>query len=993
MAELALLAGLGYAGYISKNEEKNVNKKTLYDDKILLDDYRYSDFNSNIANKVDENIKNVYNQRKKDTMDPKKFMIPVYYGLEDKLNEMGPGTDIIKDKSEDNFSKQFELQKFNTNKAVPFNDEIGILKQTEKPGKNKWSVFEDFTSNNDNNNDMTYGIVAKEDKSFVHNNMNIFNRMRDFETPQLRDNRKLEYFSGSSKTYTPKKEIEHFFKPVTGVTWGQGGMQPITSFIESRMYDGVRLEKRKQKPFEPRKIGPGIGLSVDKDSLGGIHDTIRVLPQTVDELRRRDNPKLSYTPPVLPGKKGEGRSIVAAFEHRRPNKFRKDVEQVKSGGQCKAPRTSDNINIDLGNRTFSTPIIGSVAGNYGISTPKMKGEVKNPKDKQLREINQGPIKSNNKSLQDQKSYKSTNTQRMYTNQEINGNIRKTQAVSMFNPNNYANPTQQLDSYGLVTGAHNNQGSFLYDPNDSANATQQLQSFEPVGASNQNQGLYSYNPNSVANETQQLQRFEPVGASNQNQGPYSYNPNSVANETQQLQRFEPVGASNQNQGPFLYDPNNIPNTTQQLQSFVPVGASNKNQGPFLYDPNNIPNTTQQLQSFEPVGASNKNQGPFLYDPNNIPNTTQQLQSFVPVGASNKTQGPFSYNPNDLPNSKQQLQRFEPIGPNYEKGIISYNPNDLINSKQLLPDYHRTNIDLQYKKMVAINPNDIAKSTQELSAFNAVGPNYEIKAPTSFNPNDLARETQQLQNFNLGSASNQVQGPNMYNPFNIPKQTGKETIMTQSFNTFIGTHQDSGYAVTDATAPTTLKQLVNYNNHIQGVGNESMMKANSNDATNWDARLTLKDIVKSENYVGSGGNSFKTINNIQYNNAQTNAIKEIIITERNPTSSNVSMIPNINTIGNIALKDHVNIDRFNPPRQTDFNSSRTVINQINKTNPYFQDNINQNQIDTLSTNPYYSNGINQMYHYVNNPIYANSINHEKLVIAPLNQSICLNQGHLQ
>ena len=907
MAELALLAGLGYAGYISKNEEKNVNKKTLYDDKILLDDYRYSDFSSNITNKVDENIKNIYNQRKKDTMDPKKFMIPVYYGLEDKINEMGPGTDIIKDKSEDNFLKQFELQQFNANKAVPSNDVNGInekSKQNEIAIKNRWSVFEDLNSNNTSDSDMTYKIISKEDKSFVHNNMNIFNRMRDFETPQLRDNRKLEYFSGSSKTYTPKKEIQHFFKPVTGVTWGQGGMKPITSFIESRMYDGVRLEKRKQKPFEPRKIGPGIGLSIEKDSLGGIHDTIRVLPQTVDELRRRDNPKLSYTPPVLPGKKGEGRSIVAAFEHRRPNKFRKDVEPVKSGGQCKAARTSDNINIDLGNRTFSTPIIGSVAGNYGISTPKMKGQVKNPKDKQLKEMNKGPIQSNNRSLQDKKSFKATNTQRMYTNQEINGNIRKNQAISMFNPNNYVNPTQQLDSYGLVTGAHNNnQGSFLYNPNDSANATQQLQSFEPVGASNQNQGPYSYNPNSVANQTQQLKPFEPVGASNHNQGPFLYNPNSVANQTQQLKPFEPVGASNQNQGVFSYNPNNVANETQQLQ------------------------------------------------------------------------------------------RFEPIGPNYEKGIISYNPNDLPNSKQLLPNYNRTNIDFQYQKMIAINPNDIAKPTQELSSFNAVGPNYEIKAPTSFNPNDLARETQQLQNFNLGTVSNQIQGPNMYNPFNIPKQTGKETIMTQQFNTFIGTHQDSGYTVTDARAPTTLKQLVNYNNYIQGIGNESMMKANSNDATNWDARITLKDIVKSENYIGSGGNSFKTINNLQYNNAQTNAIKEIIITERNPTNSNVSMIPNINTIGNIALKDHVNIDRFNPPRQTDYNSSRTVITQMNKTNPYFQDNINQNQIDTLSTNPYYSNGINQMYHYVNNPIYANSINHEKQVIAPLNQSNCSNQDRLQ
>ena len=45
MAELALLASLGYAGYKSEKESKNINNKSLYYDKILLDYYRYSQYN------------------------------------------------------------------------------------------------------------------------------------------------------------------------------------------------------------------------------------------------------------------------------------------------------------------------------------------------------------------------------------------------------------------------------------------------------------------------------------------------------------------------------------------------------------------------------------------------------------------------------------------------------------------------------------------------------------------------------------------------------------------------------------------------------------------------------------------------------------------------------------------------------------------------------------------------------------------------------------
>jgi hypothetical protein len=250
MAELALLAGLGYAGYISDKKSITQDKNTLYSDKVLLDDFRYSQYHSNITKQMDEKVKNVYEQRSKDTMDPKKFMIPVYYGLEDKAEQMGAGTGTEPRKQVETFESQFELQKFNS-KSKP----IGSNEAGSNEGTSGWSVFEAFNSNNNSNNksDMTYDVVSASDKSFTHNNMNIFNRMRDIDTPALRDSRKLEYFTGSSTdgTYKPKREVEPFFKPVAGNTWGQGGMPGVSTFIEGRMQEGVRMEKRKEKPFEP----------------------------------------------------------------------------------------------------------------------------------------------------------------------------------------------------------------------------------------------------------------------------------------------------------------------------------------------------------------------------------------------------------------------------------------------------------------------------------------------------------------------------------------------------------------------------------------------------------------------------------------------------------------------------------------------------------------------------------------------------------------------
>ena len=227
----------------------------------------------------------------------------------------------------------------------------------------------------------------------------------------------------------------------------------------------------------------------------------------------------------------------------------------------------------------------------------------------------------------------------------------------------------------------------------------------------------------------------------------------------------------------------------------------------------------------------------------------------------------------------------------------------------------------------------------------------------------------------------------------KQTQKQDLVQKTNMGYLGTHQDSGYIVTDARAPITLKQLINFNNHVNSIGNQTTSRSNAVDATNWDAPLTLKDMVKYQDYISALGNSHGTVNHMQFENAHTNLTKEILSTGRAPTNSNVSMIPQIQSMGQVELKEQINIDRLNPPRQTDFNAARPEMNQMNKTNISYGDNINLSQMDTLKTNPYYVNGINQMYHYVNNPEYRNATSHQQLPIMPPNLSICSVQDHSQ
>lgn len=135
-----------------------------------------------------------------------------------------------------------------------------------------------------------------------HNNMvpffgsNVTQSMYSGATNSVLDNH-----TGAGKEYFQKREVKSMFdaKPGTGVPFRN---QVETDFEQSRMVSGQQM--RNVFPVEQVRVGPGANDGYTNLGKGGFQqDQYReyALPRTTDELRIDTKPKLTYSPPVIPG--------------------------------------------------------------------------------------------------------------------------------------------------------------------------------------------------------------------------------------------------------------------------------------------------------------------------------------------------------------------------------------------------------------------------------------------------------------------------------------------------------------------------------------------------------------------------------------------------------------------------------------------------------------------------------------------------------------------
>jgi len=174
--------------------------------------------------------------------------------------------------------------------------------------------------------DMTYGVVPKD--RMTHNNMTPAFRSKKGYGYSFEDHkhvndlsqRKLEAFTGSANNlaYRPKTERKPLFNPLIGLTHIYGS-PVMTSEMESRFIPS--RERRNEKPFQEVKVTPGLGLGYTEIGKSGYHDPFRIREKTVNELRVRSKPKVSYKKPIIYQMKEARRPIDPEVLKRHPETF------------------------------------------------------------------------------------------------------------------------------------------------------------------------------------------------------------------------------------------------------------------------------------------------------------------------------------------------------------------------------------------------------------------------------------------------------------------------------------------------------------------------------------------------------------------------------------------------------------------------------------------------------------------------------------------------
>jgi hypothetical protein len=171
---------------------------------------------------------------------------------------------------------------------------------------------------------------------FIHNNMqpygNVKQNVRADATNSL-----LGAFTGEDKTVIRKKEVEQMFDNTQQPFGNVYGMENSSDFIHDRINDP--RNRGGERPFEPVRVGPGVGEGFGSTGKGGfqqteINDIMMKKLRRTDDLRTADNPKLSYKTPVVPGKQFIGKSMESVGEVR---KYRPDTFYIDESGERFGP--------------------------------------------------------------------------------------------------------------------------------------------------------------------------------------------------------------------------------------------------------------------------------------------------------------------------------------------------------------------------------------------------------------------------------------------------------------------------------------------------------------------------------------------------------------------------------------------------------------------------------------------------------------------------------
>jgi len=183
---------------------------------------------------------------------------------------------------------------------------------------------------------VTSGLSGQKMKGsdFVHNNMQPFfgSRVRQNVGDNANTSR-LDMYTGAGSTQVRKKEVEQMFDNTQEPFGNVFGLEASSDFVQSRINDP--RNRAGERPFEPVFVAPGVGEGFSSTGKGGFQqfEVNQVMIDTLkrtDDLRTANNPKLTYSVPVVPGQQFIGKSMDNAGEVR---KYRPDGFYIDESGE------------------------------------------------------------------------------------------------------------------------------------------------------------------------------------------------------------------------------------------------------------------------------------------------------------------------------------------------------------------------------------------------------------------------------------------------------------------------------------------------------------------------------------------------------------------------------------------------------------------------------------------------------------------------------------
>jgi hypothetical protein len=434
--------------------------------------------------------------------------------------------------------------------------------------------------------------------TFKHNNMtpyfggSIKQNVDEYATKSI-----LENFTGDWSTYKKKEEVKHFFEPEKNVSnvHGTNQLDSLNTNDKDRYY--MSNLRNNERPFEKIHVGPGLNQGYTAEPSGGFQQEdarYYALPKRTNELRTKNDPKLTYEGRVLPGEGIGKRTLIGQVVKKQPDGFYENTPDrwntTTGAVQKDRYRSTIRINNNSRNQTGDKAQLGPA-----ISVKKKRtarGRVHKPLKTQLK----------------------------------NGGVRNAEAYGKWSsndpnaPNDYGKKTTKLKHTGRQTRTHNtNQSGYV----GSVESKKLYLPFDPKKVKKTRKENMIGNPNTMG-------YMKP----SEHTESYTYDPElwtartTVKETTLHDNNNGYMGVSEHGKTP-VHDPSDVARTTVKETTLHDnnngyMGAAQHGKQ-YVYDPNDISRTTvrEQTEDNDWIGqiCSDMKKG-ITYNPKNKPKTTNK-----------------------------------------------------------------------------------------------------------------------------------------------------------------------------------------------------------------------------------------------------------------------------------------------------------------------------------------------------------------------------------